>query len=299
MNSLMMMIKRNIKLFFRNKPNVFFSVLAILILLVLHFVVFRTMFADGWVEIFSAIPGFEVDRVDLEWMTDSLMFATLFPIGAITISLSSLGLMVSDRETGVFADFMTAPFDRNKLLASYLLSSIIISAIILLLFLGMFEIYFLLRFGISFTFAHVGQILLVIALSLLFANVFMLFVVSFFKRQQSLGAVGTIIGTLVGFLCGAYIMVGMFGDTVRNIFGLLPFLQLTVLSRQAFLARIEELTPLTNNMLTGELARDFGFELWIGEKMISPGLTILMVIATTCAILVLLSFTFSRLRDAE
>ncbi|MCL2818996.1 MAG: hypothetical protein FWD41_04650, partial [Actinomycetia bacterium] len=145
----------------------------------------------------------------------------------------------------------------------------------------------------------VGQITIVIALSLLFANVFMLLIISFFKRQQSLAAVGTIIGTLVGFLSGAYIMVGMFGDTIRNIFGMLPFLQLTVLSRQAFLSRLEEVTPLTHDMLAGELARDFGFELWIGDKMISYRLTILIIVATTCVILVLLSLTFSRLRDAE
>ncbi|MCL2818984.1 MAG: ABC transporter permease, partial [Actinomycetia bacterium] len=275
MRSLWTMVKRNIKLFYRNKPNVFFSVLALLILLVLHFAVFRTMFSDSWMEIMAQFPGVEVQRADLLWLTDSLMFATIFPIGAITVSLTSLGLMVNDREKGVFADFMTAPFDRNKLLASYLFSSIIITAVILFLFLAVFEIYFLALYGVSFSLSQVGQITIVIALSLLFANVFMLLIISFFKRQQSLAAVGTIIGTLVGFLSGAYIMVGMFGDTIRNIFGMLPFLQLTVLSRQAFLSRLEEVTPLTHDMLAGELARDFGFELWIGDKMISYRLTIL------------------------
>ncbi|MCL2491228.1 MAG: ABC transporter permease [Coriobacteriia bacterium] len=299
MSSLMMMVKRNIKLFYRNKAGVFFSILALLILLVLHFVVFRTMFTDNWAAIIDAIPGFDVDRSDLAWLTDSLMFATILPIGAITVSLTSLGLMVTDREKGVFGDFLTAPFDRNKLLASYLLSSIIIGATMLLLFLIFFELYFLVVYGISFTLAQFGSIILIILLSLLFGNVFVLLIVSFFKSQQSLGAVGTILGTLIGFLSGAYIMVGLFGDTVRNIFGLMPFLQLTVLSRQAFLSRVEEITPLKYEMLTGELARDFGFELWIGDSLISKPMVALMTIATTCVILVVLMFVFSRLKSAE
>jgi hypothetical protein len=91
----------------------------------------------------------------------------------------------------------------------------------------------------------------------------------------------------------------MFGDTVRNIFGVLPFLQLTVLSRQSFLARIEKVTSLPADILTGEIARDFGIELWLGDRIISPAIITAMLAATTVMLLIVLMFTFSRLRKTE
>jgi len=299
MNSLTAMVKRNIKLYYRKKSNVFFSMLAVLILIGLHFIVFRSVFTDNWVAILADVPGFAIDRADLAWLTDTLMFAAVLPIGAVTIALTTLGQMVADRETGVFSDFMTSPLPRNRLLVSYLISSLIVSATMLLGFLLFFEIYYVLMYGIGFTIGQAAHIILVIFGSLVFANVFMLLLISFFKSMQSLSAVGTIVGTLIGFLSGAYVMVGMFGDVVRNIFGLLPFLQLTVLSRQAFLSRLEDVTPLTNDLITGELARDFGIELWIGDTLIKAPMIALMVCATTIALLGILIFTFSRVNDSD
>jgi len=299
MSSLKTMVLRNIKMYYRHRSNVFFSMLAVLILLALHFIVFRDLFTDNWVEILKQIPGLDIERADLAWLTDSLMFAAVLPIGAVTISLTTLGQMISDREKGVFADFMTSPLGRNRLLASYLLSSFFVSACILLGFLLGFQIYFMLMYGISFSLSQATHIILVILGSLVFANIFMLLLISFFKSQQSLSAVGTIVGTLIGFLSGAYIMVGMFGDTVRNIFGLLPFLQLTVLSRQTFLSRASKVTELTDDLLTGEIARDFGIELWLGDAVIPAGQIMIMVAATTLLILGILLFTFSRLNKTE
>jgi multidrug/hemolysin transport system permease protein len=189
MGSLKAMTIRNIKMYYRHPSNVFFSMLAIIILLGLHFIVFRNVFTDNWVHIVSQMPGLDVPRADLQWLTDSLMFAAVLPIGAVTIALSTLGLMVSDREEGVFADFMTAPFSRNKLLASYLLSSFIISGIILFGFLVCFEIYFVLVYDISFSFAQEAQIASIILGSLVFANVFMLLLISFFTMDEEIDIV--------------------------------------------------------------------------------------------------------------
>jgi multidrug/hemolysin transport system permease protein len=286
-------------MYYRNKTSVFFSMLAVLILIALHFIVFREMFTDNWVEIISSIPGLSVPRLDLAWLTDSIMFAALLPIAAVTISLTTLGRIVSDKEDGVFADFMTAPISRTTLLASYLISSFILGAIMLLGFLAAFEIYFVAMYSISFSLAQVLRIIAIVLGSLVFANVMMLLLISFFKSQQSLSAVGTIVGTLIGFVSGAYIMVGMFGDTLRNVFGMLPFLQLTVLSRQAFLARLEEVTPLTHEFLSGELARDFGIELWLGDTNMATGPLVALVAAMTLVLFVILIFVFPRLNRTE
>jgi multidrug/hemolysin transport system permease protein len=299
MNNLRSLIKRDIRIFYRTKGNIFFALLSVIILLTLHFIIFRDMYTDNWVDITAQIPGFSVEREKLLWLVDNLMFSAIIPIGAITISLVTLGLMVADRETNVLADFLVAPIRRDSLLTSYLISSFIVGFIILLGFIGGFEIFFLLVYGFGFSLAQICPVLLTTIGSLVFANVFMLLTVSFVKSQQSLGAVGTIIGTLMGFISGAYIPIGMFGETVGNIFGALPFLQITVLSRWAFLYELEAATPLTKAMLSGEIARSFGMEMWIGDTHVPLWGVALIASGITMLLLVCLIIRFSKMRKEE
>jgi len=293
------LVKRDIKIFYRTKGNLFFASLSVLILVVLHFVVFRNMNTDNWVQIVSQFPALSVERDMLAWIVDSLMFAAIIPIGAITISLTALGLMVEDKEKNVLSDFLVSPIKRSSLLASYLISSFIVGFVILLGYIVFFQIYFILMYSVSFSLTQLGLMLLAMVGSLVFANIFMLLLISFLKSQQSLGAVGTIVGTLIGFLSGAYIPVGMFGETVGNVFSALPFLQITVLTRQAFLYALESVTPFTHEMISGRVAHTFGIEHWLGDTLFPVWGTVLMSGGITLILLVLLMIRFAKMKKAD
>ncbi len=292
------LVKRDVKIFYRTKGNIFFASLSVLILVLLHIIIFRDMFTDAWVEItahFSAVP----ERESLAWIVDCSMFAAILPIGAITVSLVALGLMVQDRETNALSDFMVSPIKRNSLLASYLISSLIVGFIILMLFILMFEIYFLIVYGVGLTLIQFALITGTIILSLVFGNVFMLLIISFVKSQQSLGALGTIIGTMLGFLSGAYIPVGQFGEVVASVFSALPFLQITVLMRQAFLYEMQNVTGITLDMLPEQVTREMGFEVWLGSAHIPVWAVALIVGGVTLAMLFAVAIRFDKMKKAE
>lgn len=299
MNSLSHLVSRNNKIFFRTKGNLFFSSLAILILVGMHFIIFRSMNADSWVSICGNFPGVSVGRTQLLWLTDSLMFASILPIGAISVSLVALGIMVADREKNMINDFLVAPLGRGALLCSYLISSFFIGLLISGFFIAFFEIYFLLMYNTGFTAAQLLWVILSTVGSLIFANVFMLLIISFVKTEQSMGAVGTISGTMVGFFSGAYVPVGMFGKAVANILGLLPFLQLTVLSKQAFLYNLETATPLTRELISGDLGYAFGYQLALFEKEIPLWGVALMALGVTLIMLLLLIIRFKLLKKKD
>ena len=299
MNNLISLVKRNIKIFYRTKGNIFFSLLAVLILVALHFAIFRNMYTDNWVDITSQITGLTIEREALAWLVDNLMLGAIIPIGAVTISLTTLGLMVADKEQDVLSDFLVSPIKRNTLLTSYLLSSFIISFSILTLFTICFQFYFVATYGINLSILQFGFIMIAIIGSLAFANIFILLIISYFKKQQTLTSFGTIIGTALGFLSGAYIPIGMFGETIGNIFSALPFFQLTVLTRQAFLYELENFTPLTQEMLTGEIARSFGMEIWIGDTFISTRGAILISGSITLILFVALIVRFSKMKKVD
>jgi multidrug/hemolysin transport system permease protein len=257
------------------------------------------MYTDNWVDIVSQFPAFSVERASLAWIVDSLMFAGILPIGAVTISLVVLGLMVADKEKNVLSDFLVSPVGRNSLLTSYLVSSFIVGFSILLGFVIFFQLYFLFAYNVIFSFTQFGLLLLTLVGSLVFANTFMLLIVSFLKSQQSLGAVGTIIGTLIGFLSGAYIPVGLFGEKVGNIFSALPFLQITVLTRKVFLYELESVTPFTREMLTGDIFRTFGIEHWFGNTLVPAWGTSLIAGSITLVLLICLIFRFSKMKKID
>jgi len=299
MSHLTSLIRRDIKIFYRTKGNIIFASLSVVILVVLHFVIFQRMYTDNWEQIVAQFHGIFVERTDLQWIVDSLMFSAILPIGALTISLTALGLMVEDKGKNVLSDFMVSPIRRSSLLASYLISSFVVGFVILLGFIAFFQVYFLAVYGAWFSLVQFGLLLLVTVGALVFSNVFILLLISFVKSTQSLGAVGVIIGTLMGFLSGAYIPIGMFGYTVGNIFSAMPFLQMTVLARQAFLLELASVTPLTHDMISGEIARSFGIELWLGgthipvwgAALISGGITIVLLIG--------LMIRFAKMKKAD
>ena len=107
------------------------------------------------------------------------------------------------------------------------------------------------------------------------------------------------LGTLMGFISGAYIPVGMFGKVVSDILNALPFLQITVLVRQAFLYNLEAVTPLTHEMISGEIARNFGMEVWLGGTQIPFWGAALTSGAVTLVLLLCLIVRFVRIRKSD
>jgi multidrug/hemolysin transport system permease protein len=283
-------------MFYRTKGNLFFSLLSVMILVILHFAIFRQMNTDIWMGIMSYVPELHLERVYLEWIVDSLMFSAIIPIGAISISLTTLGLMVADKENNALSDFLVSPIGRNHLLASYLVSSFIVCFVMLIGLVVFFQIYFMILYGVIFTFVQGVKILLVTIGAIILSNILMLLLVSFIKTQQSLSGVGAVTGAGIGFISGAYIPIGLFGETAGNIFSALPFMQITVLSRGAFLYTLDGVTPMNHQMLSGEVARNFGTELWLGNWHAPTWAIILIATGITLVLLMFLIVRFGRMK---
>lgn len=293
MNKIWSLVRRNMRLYFSNKSNIFFSMLAMIILVSLHFIVFRKMNSDNLLSL-----GLPVEEKWSLWFSDCLMLSALIPVGATTISLTSISQLVIDKERKTINDFYITPINKNILLCSYLFSSFAIGAMVLIGLIVFIEIYLLVIYGISFTLTQIILILGVAGLSLILANSFILLLISFIKREQAVGAVGSIVGTLIGFVCGAYIPVGVLGDTIAKIFISIPFLPLTAISRQIFFMNVSS-TGLTEEMLGGELAKKYGYELFFGDTQLSNSTLILMIVGYIVLFSILLIMRFKKMRNDD
>ena len=195
---------RNLKMFFRDKTSVFFSLLAVFIIIALYLM----FLGDAWA---SGIQGTDNARP----LIDSWIMAGLLAVVAVTSTMGAFNTMVDDKEKGIIKDFYSSPVKRSALAGGYILSAFVIGVIMALVALVIAEAYIVLNGGELLEPVPLMQVIGVILLSS-FTNTTMIFViVSFMKSQSSFSTASTVVGTLIGFLTGIYMPIGMMPEAIQ------------------------------------------------------------------------------------
>ena len=221
-----MLIKRNLKLFFRDKANVFFSMLAVLIVIIL-FVVFL---ADIMVnDIERALP--HASSVDVSLAVAGLVLAGTIAVATVSSSLGGTARVVIDKEDAA-KDFLVSPISRTKLMFSYVISSGIIGFIMSGLALVTTIIYLILIGGGLPSFNNLALLILTLFLGILSANSMVFLITCFVKSESAHGSLSTIIGTLIGFLTGVYLPIGQLPSGVAWVIRLFPISHTASMFRQ-------------------------------------------------------------------
>lgn len=117
------------------------------------------------------------------------------------------------------------------------------------------------------------------------------YVVSFIRSTGAFAAVSTIVGTIAGFVAGAYIAVGLFPTAVRNTVSALPFAQSAMLLRREFTA--EPLFALVggNESAMAGLNAFYGMTLSVGDWEVTEWFA--------AAVLVVMSVVFTTLASVR
>ena len=213
--------KRNILLYFRDKVAVFFSLFAVLILIVLYIVFLGDLTAE-------AIPEFP----SKEALLVTWFIAGILAVTSMTTTLGAFGILVEDRAHRRILDFYAAPIPRAKLVGGYIFSAIFVGILMCLVTFVIADIYlFSNGFGV-FPFRKTVEIIALIILSVCASGAMVLFIVSFLRTSNAFSAVSMVIGTLLGFLAGIYIPIGNFPDYLQFIVKLFPVSHAAALFRQ-------------------------------------------------------------------
>ncbi len=242
MRTVSILTGRNLRLFFRDRAGVFFSLLSALILIALYALFLGNLQVDNLTERF---PNAETG--DIHWFVNAWVFAGITMITTLTTALAALAVFVDDRASGRFGDFLVSPIRRVELILGYLLSSFLISLAMTLVILVVGQVYLLSQGDSIMTASEAGETLGYVALSSLAFAALSSFVVTFLRSSGAFAALSTVVGTAIGFLAGAYIPVGTLPDAIVNGINALPFAQSAMLIRE----------PMTAQALTA-LAGDTG-----------------------------------------
>jgi multidrug/hemolysin transport system permease protein len=222
---------RNLRLFFRDRLSVFFSLLGALIVFMLYTLFLSNLQTSS---IASAFP--QADEADVRGFVDSWMFAGIVAMTSITTSLGALSVFIEDGATGRFRDFLVSPIRRWQLVLGYLLATVVVALIMTTIVLVVSLVYLFFVDGVVLGVPEIARTLGWIALSCVAFAALWAFVASFIRTTGAYSGLSTVVGTVIGFLAGAFIAVGLFPEAVRNVVNALPFAQSAMLMRREFTA---------------------------------------------------------------
>jgi multidrug/hemolysin transport system permease protein len=205
------LLKRNLLIYFRDRSTVFFSMLSVIITFGMYIFFLGDMYA-------SNISASEHTR----FLMDSWIMAGILGVTSITTTLGAYGNMVVDEARSITKDFYSAPLKRRTIAGGYILSSFVIGLIMTVLAFVCAEIYIVLGGGELLPVTTIIKLLGCTLISVLSSSALILFIVSFIKTSSAFGVASTIIGTIIGFLCGIYIPIGALPDGVQWVIKFFP-----------------------------------------------------------------------------
>ncbi|SFI38536.1 MULTISPECIES: ABC transporter permease [Microbacterium] len=282
MNVVTAIVGRNLRLFFRDRLNVFFSLLGAVILFGLY-----TLFLGNLqtTDLAESLPGASTGEVQA--FVDSWMFAGIVLITTVTTGLGGLSVLVDDDQSGRFRDFLVAPLRRGQLVLGYLLSAVLVAVLLSVLVLAISILYLGVVRGSWMSVPAVLRSLAIVVLACVSFTALSALIVSFVRTNGAFSGLATIVGTILGFVAAAYIPIGVFPAGVASVVAALPFAQAGMLLRREFaddtLAQMTAGVPEASEPLRAV----YGLDLTIGDWAVPSWfvVAVLVVVAVVCTAL--------------
>ena len=220
MTGLRALVKRNTKLYFSDKGMFFSSLITPVILLILYSTFLKNVYDDSFRSALKQAGVTISDKV-INGCVGGQLVSSLLAVSCVTISFCSNLLMIRDKVSGAKKDLTITPVKPGILALGYYLSTIISTLIICFAAAGVCFIYIAYS-GWYLTVSDVVCILLDIILLVLFGTALSSCINYFLSTDGQASAVGTLISTGYGFICGAYMPISNFSDGLQKILSFLP-----------------------------------------------------------------------------
>lgn len=228
MMGLGMLIKRNIKMFFKDKGLFFTSLITPLILLVLYVTFLGNVYRDSFEMAFP--NGMEIPSKLLDAAVGGQLISSLLAVCCVTVAFCSNMLMVQDKVTGARKDFMVTPVKGTTMALGYYVATLVSTLIICLVATGAGFLY-LGKVGWYLSGSDVVLLLLDVFLLVMFGVALSSIINFFLSTQGQISAVGSVVSSMYGFICGAYMPISQFSEGLQRALSFLPGTYATSLLR--------------------------------------------------------------------
>ncbi|MHC1787089.1 MAG: ABC transporter permease [Christensenellales bacterium] len=277
------LLQRNLKIFFRDRASVFFSLLSVFIIIALYALFLGDLMLGS--SVFQGRPG-------VRGLMDSWLMSGVLAAVSVTSALGALGTMVDDKSARIDMDFISSPIRRSAITGGYVASAFLVSIAMSLTTCAIAILYITLRGGLmpgAGTLLEVGGCLLLSSFS---STALMFLLTSFLPSSSAFGLASTLIGSLIGFLAGVYVPVGQLPEGIRAVVNFIPASHSAALLRQSLTSEpLRQVFSGAPASLVTEFRQAMGIDLYWGGQAIQPLVHLLVLLGTG-----LLFFALSTLR---
>ncbi len=213
------LIKRNIKLFFKDKGMFFTALITPAILLVLYATFLSNVYRDSFTMNFP--QGIPIPEDIIDGLVGGQLISSLLAVSCITVAFCSNFLMVQDRANGTIKDLRISPLSTSVLSLSYYVATLV-STLLICFTAAAICICYVAIIGWYMSVADVFLLLLDVVILVFFGTALSSLINFFLSTQGQISAVGTIVSAGYGFICGAYMPISSFSDGLQKVISFLP-----------------------------------------------------------------------------
>ncbi len=251
MNTFFILVKRNCKIYFKDKVMFFTSLITPLALLVLYATFLGNIHKETVLtavdEINKVVPEFakvEISGKLLNSFVGGQLLSSILAVSAINVAASCNMLMVQDKATGVEKDLMISPVPPSLLMISYYVATLISTFAVCYTATAVGFVY-LAIVGWYMSFADVILLLVDVFILVMLGTAVTSLINFFLKTMGQVSAINSTISSGYGFICGAYMPISNFGEWLGNAIGFFPGAYGTsLLRRHALRGVIEEMDKI-------------------------------------------------------
>ena len=219
MTGLRALIRRNCKLFFKDKGMFITSLITPAVLLVLYTTFLAGVYRDAFT---SSLPSnLTLDSKLLGGLGGGQLGSSLLAVSCVTVAFCSNMLMVQDKVTGARRDLQLTPVKPATMALGYYCATLCSTLLVCLVAAGLGLLY-LGKVGWYLTAGDVALLLGDIVLLVFFGTALSSIINLFLSTQGQISAVGTIVSSGYGFICGAYMPISSFSTGLQRVLLFLP-----------------------------------------------------------------------------
>ena len=278
--------KRNLRIYFRQKSTVFFSLMSVFIIILLY-----VLFLGK--NLTSSLTANGIDGV--ENLVNSWVMAGIISVASITTTMGAFNVMVEDRVKNLSKDFFSSPIKKVTIVGGYVLSSYIVGFIMSIITFISAEVYIGFSGGEILNFIAALKVLGIILISVFMSSSMVFFIVSFFYSQGAFSTASTIIGTLIGFVTGIYFPISVLSNSMQWLIKLFPLSHSAALLRQVMMTGPIGISfKHAGTLRINEFKESMGIILKFGDFTLTPAIHILILLAVGILFFILAVLNISR-----
>ncbi|WLP85417.1 ABC transporter permease [Mycoplasma seminis] len=263
------LVKRNMKLFFKDPKKIIMTFFSPIITIVIFILFGRYLFASQLGK--APIP----DLVKSQFADGSLLVG-LLGLTSLTNAISLSVFMVQDAEKKIFNDLAITPIKPSIIRFSYLLVNILLNIIISVVMYLIVIIYMAANGTLGVMSVATGFIILgIILLGCVFNSALFSFIFSFLKSISAFSALSGALSSVSGFLIGAFIPLTILPAWLSAFSTVLPSTEVVSLLRYYIFSQNEVFASFPQSY--DITLANYSVQPWVGFVYVG-GFTILSLI---------------------